>query len=134
MFRSTIAVLLLVMPTAVHAQCNGERGGGLGGGAMATNAFAMQRGGGPASFTAGSSPQVFAMALRQMQQQNRQLQVQMMAMQRQMLQLQQENRRLLAQMQGTGEVGGSQFATATLPADRAGPRAALLASAPSRSK
>lgn len=99
-----LAVGLLFSQDACGQGCSSGsgRGGGLalssgslGGGFAGGNRFAGNGG----AFMAGANPQVFAMAMQQMQRQNQMMQQQMLAMRQQMAMMQQQNQQLMAQLQ-----------------------------------
>lgn len=100
------ALSLIFLSAPVMAQCEGGRGGG---GSAAGGMLPMEMSAGTLAgagmgrgFSAGANPQVFAMAMQQMQMQNQMMQQQMLVMRQQMMELQRQNQQLLAKLQQTG--------------------------------
>lgn len=94
-----LSVVVLSSPQLSAQGCSRGGGGGdmaLGGGSG--GGFGAPRLGGGGGFAAGGNPQVFAMAMQQLQRQNQLLQQQMLAMRQQMMLMQQQNQQLLAQL------------------------------------
>lgn len=105
-FSAVLLCLWAACPVTL-GQCSGERGA-IGGGGAARLAGAgigvgagqfAGRAGGAAGFGFSANPQVFAMAMQQLQRQNQLLQYRMQAMQRQIVGMQRQNQQLLAQIQ-----------------------------------